>query len=312
MYQRQLKTSTFNATIWIFLFLTHWTFVVSCSAVIVEFSSSKESSWTFWKLNKMVLDTLSLPHCYNSLFQELRLVKIATSNFVWNHYVYSHFGYSHCGGTQRTLTIGKNIVNICHPHTHIQHTTYNTKTHTIIHPYENTSTKLLILEEMVILLIVNLNIKCPKGSVIHVLSKFPFGSRKILIVSTFHSHFLQTFCSEISVWLDRQYCTLVIKLLTSHIDKYWPCQQLSAPFKARNSRQVQTCYISHEYNTKKLQHFNWFKLASGETWVLMTLNHRASEKQHLPLKRQHFHFDVVLSFGILSKLWYSAVITICE
>jgi hypothetical protein len=139
------------------------------------------------------------------------------------------------------------------PSTH-PYTTYNTKTHTIIHPYENTSTKLLILEEMVILLIVNLNIKCPKGSVIHVLSKFPFGSRKILIVSTFHSHFLQTFCSENSVWLDRQYCILGFKLLTSHIDKYWPCQQLSAPFKAGNSRQVQTCYIPQEYNTKETQH----------------------------------------------------------
>ncbi len=33
-----------------------------------------------------------------------------------------------------------------------------------------------------------------------------------------------------------------------------PSQQFSAPFKAGNFRQIQTCYISQEYNTKKLQY----------------------------------------------------------
>jgi hypothetical protein len=56
-------------------------------------------------------------------------------------------------------------------------------------------------------------------------------------------------------------------------------------FKAGNSRHVQTCYISQKHNTKKLQHFNWFKLAPGETGVFMTLNHRALEKQRSPFKR---------------------------
>jgi len=48
-------------------------------------------------------------------------------------------------------------------------------------------------------------------------------------------------------------------LFTSHIDKYYPCQQLAAPFKAANSRQVQTCNIPFTINTKKLQTgLHWF------------------------------------------------------
>ncbi len=39
-----------------------------------------------------------------------------------------------------------------------------------------------------------------------------------------------------------------------------PCQQFSAPFKAGNSRQAQTCYIPQKYNTKETQFFNWFDL----------------------------------------------------
>jgi hypothetical protein len=51
-----------------------------------------------------------------------------------------------------------------------------------------------------------------------------------------------------------------------------PSQQFSAPFKAGNSRQVQTCYkIQHKEN---LQHY-LVHTSSGETGVLPTLNHRA-------------------------------------
>jgi len=37
-----------------------------------------------------------------------------------------------------------------------------------------------------------------------------------------------------------------------------PSQQFSAPFKSGNSRQVQICYISQEYNTKEATTLNWF------------------------------------------------------
>jgi hypothetical protein len=73
--------------------------------------------------------------------------------------------------------------------------------------------------------------------------------------------------------------------LQSYRQVLTPVNNSQLLFKAGNSRQVQTCYISQKHNTKKLQHFNWFKLAPGETGVLMTLNHRASEKQCLLLKR---------------------------
>jgi len=45
-------------------------------------------------------------------------------------------------------------------------------------------------------------------------------------------------------------------LFTSHIDN--PSQQFSAPFKAANSRQVQTCGIPFKDHRKKLQSQNWF------------------------------------------------------
>ena len=54
-------------------------------------------------------------------------------------------------------------------------------------------------------------------------------------------------------------CLHVLKTSTDH------SQQLSAPFKAGNSRQFQTCYISQEYNTKKLQHYNWL-IPAQEKW----------------------------------------------
>ena len=73
-------------------------------------------------------------------------------------------------------------------------------------------------------------------------------------------------------------------------------QVFSAPFKAGNSRQVQTCYISREYNTKKTQHLTG-SILLGEMGVLMTLNHRASTLQCSPLKLR-FLFGRNLSLGI--------------
>jgi len=54
-------------------------------------------------------------------------------------------------------------------------------------------------------------------------------------------------------------------LLTSLIDKYWHHQQFSAPFKAGNSRQVQTCNIPYIGNTKEITTWNWFTLVQ-EKW----------------------------------------------
>ncbi len=54
-----------------------------------------------------------------------------------------------------------------------------------------------------------------------------------------------------------------------------PSQQFSAPFKAGNSIQVQTCYKPQNATQRKLQHFLVYT-GTGETGVFMTLNHRAS------------------------------------
>ena len=51
-----------------------------------------------------------------------------------------------------------------------------------------------------------------------------------------------------------------------------PDPQLSAPFKAGNSRQTQTCYKPTIQTQRKLQHFLVFT-GTGETGVLMTLKH---------------------------------------
>jgi hypothetical protein len=57
-------------------------------------------------------------------------------------------------------------------------------------------------------------------------------------------------------------------LLTSN-----PSQQFSAPFKAGNSRQAQTCNIPYFVNTKKLQHETGLHTSFGEMRVLVTLIH---------------------------------------
>ncbi len=54
-----------------------------------------------------------------------------------------------------------------------------------------------------------------------------------------------------------------------------PDRQFSAPFKAGNSRQVQTCYKPMVQTQRKLQHFLVYT-SIGETGVLMTLKHWAS------------------------------------
>jgi hypothetical protein len=77
---------------------------------------------------------------------------------------------------------------------------------------------------------------------------------------------------------------LFFRLYKSYRQVLTPVNNSQLLFKAGNSRQVQTCYISQKHNTKKLQHFNWFKLAPGETGVFVTLNHRASEKQRSSFK----------------------------
>ncbi len=81
-----------------------------------------------------------------------------------------------------------------------------------------------------------------------------------------------------------------------------PDQQFSAPFKAGNSRQVQTCYKPTVQRQRKLQHF-LLDSATGEMGVLMTLNHWASMQRHSPLwAHKHFHFWQCISFCVLSWL----------
>jgi len=81
-----------------------------------------------------------------------------------------------------------------------------------------------------------------------------------------------------------------------------PTQQFSAPFKAVNSRQVQTCYKPQKYNTK-------------ETATFSSLHrYRRNVSSHdletpsidiMPLAacmHKHFHFWCSTSYGILSQL----------
>ena len=71
-----------------------------------------------------------------------------------------------------------------------------------------------------------------------------------------------------------------------------PCQQFSAPFKAGNSRQVQTCYISQEYNTKKLQDLNWFRgmlvCKHGRDWEIATENRVVSIRDRVDFDSSRF------------------------
>jgi hypothetical protein len=54
-----------------------------------------------------------------------------------------------------------------------------------------------------------------------------------------------------------------------------PVNNSQLPFKAVTSRQVQTCCKPQNTTQRKLQHF-LVQTGTGESGVLMTLNHRAS------------------------------------
>jgi len=92
-----------------------------------------------------------------------------------------------------------------------------------------------------------------------------------------------------------------------------PDQQSSAPFKAGNSRQVQTCYKAMVQTQRKLQHF-LVSISTGEKRVLMTLKHWASTQWRSPFLRAQ-----TLSLLAKHKLlhfvlaeWNNAVITLAN
>ncbi len=81
-----------------------------------------------------------------------------------------------------------------------------------------------------------------------------------------------------------------------------PDQQFYAPFKAGNSRQVQTCYKPTVQRQRKLQRFLVYS-GTGETGVFMTLNHWASMQWcSLLVRTQTFHFWQCISFWVSSQL----------
>ena len=95
-------------------------------------------------------------------------------------------------------------------------------------------------------------------------------------------------------------------LLTSIQTSTDHSQQCSAPFKAGNSRQARTCYISQN-TTQRKRNILTGSISIGETGVLMTLNHRASEKQCLPLK----HADIFALTWFKLRHSIAAVIQCC-
>ncbi len=121
-------------------------------------------------------------------------------------------------------------------------------------------------------------------------------------------------------WYSEKYIWLH-NYLFYNLQCYWqvlqtstdPDQQFSAPFKARNSRQVQTCYKSMVQTQRKLQHF-LVCTGTGEMGVLMTLKHWASTQQHLQLcARKRFHSWCWLSCSIfVATEWNTAVITMSQ
>ncbi len=89
-----------------------------------------------------------------------------------------------------------------------------------------------------------------------------------------------------------------------------PDQQFSAPFKAWNSKQVQTCYKTKVQRQRKVQHFLVYS-STGETGVLMTLNHWASMQKCSPLCVQTFSLLAMhkLLHFVLAE-WNNDVITL--
>jgi hypothetical protein len=102
----------------------------------------------------------------------------------------------------------------------------------------------------------------------------------------------------------RQVPTISYLVYTTHTHKSYktsndPSQQFSAPFKAGNYRQVQTCYKPTAQAQRKLQHF-LVHTSTGEMGVLNTLNHRASAQRCLLLK--HAIYVCVCQKGFLHNL----------
>ncbi len=88
-----------------------------------------------------------------------------------------------------------------------------------------------------------------------------------------------------------------------------PEQQFTAPFKAGNSRQVQTCYKPTVQRQRKLQHFLVYS-GMGETEVLTTLNHCAStQRRSLFCVHKHFHLVMHKLLRFVLTEWNNAVIT---
>jgi hypothetical protein len=113
-------------------------------------------------------------------------------------------------------------------------------------------------------------LSCPSG---HKLKQkgMSFPAKNTIIVEN-------TFGFSILYWYNLQCYWQVLQTSTD------PDQQFSAPFKAGNSRQVQTCYKSMVQRQRKLQHFLVYS-GTGETGVFMTLNHWASTQWRSPLLR---------------------------
>jgi hypothetical protein len=116
-----------------------------------------------------------------------------------------------------------------------------------------------------------------------------------------------TFGFTILYWYSLQWYWQVLQTSTG-LD--W---QFSAPFKAGNSRQVQTCYKPTVQTQRKLQHFLVYT-STGEMGVLMTLKHWVSTQWRSPLcVRKHFHFWRCISSGIFVLAeWNNTVITIYD
>jgi hypothetical protein len=103
--------------------------------------------------------------------------------------------------------------------------------------------------------------------------------------------------------LDFIYCSLASSYLHVVYTSTDPSQHFTAPFKVGKSRHAQSCYISQNYNTKKLHCYNWFiplQISSGEMRVLVTLTQRASNWRCSLLR--HAVCSTLLSYDALSLL----------
>ncbi len=146
-------------------------------------------------------------------------------------------------------------------------------------------------------------------SVANRLSMLSFVVLNIIMLSVCYAEY--HYYSEKYVWLHNS--------LLFNLQCYWqvlqtstdPDQQFSAPFKAGNSRQVQTCYKPTVQWQRKLQHFLVYS-GEGETGTSTTLNHWVSTQQCSPLcacKRFHCWQCIKLLHFVSAELSH-AVITL--